>query len=190
MEKKIGFTCSDMAIIQDYYDKSGDSVIPLSVLPNVYNLFMNGSSLIEINEIYNEYPYNKLLYTAWKYNWIEQRESRYSSLNEKLEQEIDISIVNNFSMIKNLLNVAYKEHMPQITAYIKNPCVRNLPTLRIKNLIELKEYSKLMREIIKDIKTIPLQVDEQKNENVLLDVPKPIETAVDYLNKLKEKSKV
>jgi len=159
-----------MTTIQKYVNDVGPVALPPLACEKVFEQYLSGSTFMEICKMYPDYSRESILYSAWRYNWPEERDTYIIELQARLRQKVLYSKMQQLELVSNMITVAHAEANNAMLAYIKYPNDRNLPkTLRIKTIRDLSMAIEMMASITGQDNNKTVKVDGEVQMNSTLD---------------------
>lgn len=147
-EEKIGLTQREIELGEKYLrkHKTAGAIGDVQSL-KLYEMFLIGSSLHEIQQQFPEYEIGQIVLTAALKKWGMDRDKMQGTLRDRVRAKVVKSVIEQVDFLTSMLSVANVEHVDEMRKYIidtNNP----KPMLRIKSIKDYKEVAEVLGKIV------------------------------------------
>ena len=130
------------------YIESGGQALSPSTASNMFNLFLNGSSLQEIWKLNRQIALGSIIEAAVKFNWHTEKVQYSQDLHGKIREKVVQSQLQATELLTDMLTVANKQHSEKLKRYIQSGNLEDLEgSMNIENLTALLRTIDGLREI-------------------------------------------
>ena len=151
-EERIGLTPEEVKLAEKYLRAHKTrGIIPDSEAAPLLELYVIGTSFVDIQKQFQQYPISQILLTAAVKKWGPYKHKVVNSLKERVQTRIVKSVVDSVDFLTNMLQVAGIEFGNDMQKYIKDPVNNPKPKLKIDSF---KEYREALDSLQKLINTV------------------------------------
>jgi hypothetical protein len=126
-------------------EESGARPIAASLVTQLFSLFLEGYSCLEISKQNKGLSEGDLLYCRKKYNWDSQRDEYAVNLTKQVVQKMAKQKLESVEFLTNMLSVIHKEHRDVMLKYLQTGNIDDLP--KIGSLRTYKEVIETLAKI-------------------------------------------
>jgi hypothetical protein len=147
-EEKIGLTQREIELGEKYLrkHKTAGAIGDVQSL-KLYEMFLIGSSLHEIQQQFPEYEIGQIVLTAALKKWGMDRDKMQGTLRDRVRAKVVKSVIEQVDFLTSMLSVANVEHVDEMRKYIIDPN-NPKPNLRIKSIKDYKEVAEVLGKIV------------------------------------------
>ena len=147
-EEKIGLTQREIELGEKYLrkHKTAGAIGDIQAL-KLYEMFLIGSSLHEIQQQFPEYDIGQIVLTAALKKWGMDRDKMQGTLRDRVRAKVVKSVIEQVDFLTSMLSVANVEHVDDMRKYIIDPN-NPKPSLRIKSIKDYKEVAEVLGKIV------------------------------------------
>lgn len=146
------------------YVESGGVPISPNTASGLYELFLNGSSTMDIWKINKNIPYGAIVDARIRFNWDEQKELYSTELHSKIRDKVVKSQLEMTSLLTDMLAAANKKHGEKIRKFLQTGDEKHLEgALGVDNIMG-------MQKTIESLMKITGQDKPNKEEKRLVDI--------------------
>jgi hypothetical protein len=147
-EEKIGLTQREIELGEKYLrkHKTAGAIGDVQSL-KLYEMFLIGSSLHEIQQQFPEYEIGQIVLTAALKKWGMDRDKMQGTLRDRVRAKVVKSVIEQVDFLTSMLSVANVEHVDEMRKYIIDPN-NPKPMLRIKSIKDYKEVAEVLGKIV------------------------------------------
>lgn len=147
-DEKIGLTQREIELGEKYLrkHKTAGAIDDLQSL-KLYEMFLIGSSLHEIQQQFPEHEIGQIVLTAALKKWGMDRDKMQGTLRDRVRAKVVKSVIEQVDFLTSMLSVANVEYVDEMRKYIidsNNP----KPALRIKSIKDYKEITETLGKIV------------------------------------------
>lgn len=147
-DEKIGLTQREIELGEKYLrkHKTAGAIDDVQSL-KLYEMFLIGSSLHEINQQFPEYEVGQIVLTAALKKWGMDRDKMQGTLRDRVRAKVVKSVIEQVDFLTSMLSVANVEHVDEMRKYVldqSNP----KPSLRIQSIKDYKEVTEVLSKIV------------------------------------------
>lgn len=121
--------------------------IPASVNAGLFALFLQGSTVEEIQDLNPMYSLGEIVAARVHGDWDERREEHLSKLLDKVGKRVLQVTLESADFMADVIAVAALEHGEKLKRYIQTKNPAELGSFRVKNLKELKEAVEVLQKL-------------------------------------------
>jgi hypothetical protein len=147
-DEKIGLTQREIELGEKYLrkHKTAGAIDDIQAL-KLYEMFLIGSSLHEIQQQFPEYEVGQIVLTAALKKWGMDRDKMQGTLRDRVRAKVVKSVIEQVDFLTSMLSVANVEHVDEMRKYIldtNNP----KPSLRIKSIKDYQAVTETLGKIV------------------------------------------
>jgi hypothetical protein len=147
-EEKVGLTQREIELGEKYLrkHKTAGAIDDIEAL-KLYEMFLIGSSMQEIQQQFPQYEVGQIVLTAALKKWGLDREKMQGTLRDRVRAKVVKSVIEQVDFLTSILSVANVEHLDEMRRYImdaNNP----KPSLRISSIKEYKDVTETLAKIV------------------------------------------
>jgi hypothetical protein len=147
-DEKVGLTQREIELGEKYLrkHKTAGAIDDIASL-KLYELFLIGSSLHEIQQQFPEYEVGQIVLTAALKKWGMDRDKMQGTLRDRVRAKVVKSVIEQVDFLTSMLSVANVEHVDEMRKYILDQA-NPKPSLRIKSIKDYKEVTEVLGKIV------------------------------------------
>lgn len=147
-DEKIGLTQREIELGEKYLrkHKTAGAIDDVQSL-KLYEMFLIGSSLHEIQQQFPEYEIGQIVLTAALKKWGMDRDKMQGTLRDRVRAKVVKSVIEQVDFLTSMLSVANVEHVDEMRKYILDQ-TNPKPSLRIKSIKDYKEVTEVLGKIV------------------------------------------
>lgn len=120
----------------------------------LYELFLLGYSVEDIQKRYPQYSIGKIALTAALNNWVRDKERVANSIYDRIKSRIIRSTVEQVEFLTDMVSVSTVENAEEMRKYLQDPTRSPAPKMRIKNLKEYQQVIEMLANVTDSIKAM------------------------------------
>lgn len=176
------WTKRELEVLAESND-DGYKPISTTLASQMYTLFLEGYSCLEISKQNKGFTEADILYCRKKYQWDEQKDNYVFGLNDQIRQKLTKQKLESVEFLTNMLAVIHKEHRSVMLKFLQTGNPEDLP--KIGSLRTYKEIVETLAKITGEDQVKKLKIDGkiQQDTNVkvegagaILNLPPEIQT--------------
>lgn len=142
--------------------KTAGAMSKQEALP-LYELFLLGYSIEDLNRRFPQYPIGKIALTAALNGWTKDREKLASSVYDRIRARIVKSTVEQVEFLTDMVSVSTAENMEEMRKYLLDPSKTPPPQMRIKSLKEYQQVIEMLAKVADSVRVLatPSPSDDQ-----------------------------
>lgn len=130
------------------YVESGGSPLSISLATGLFELFLNGSSCMEIWKLNKTLPQGAILDARIRYDWDKARDEYAFELHSKIREKVVKAQLETTELMTDMLTAAKKKHGDKIKKYIQTGDETHLQgVLGIDNIMALSKMTESLMKI-------------------------------------------
>ena len=148
-EERIGLTDEEVKLAERYLKKykTKGAILEPDAIP-LLELYLYGTSFVDIQRQYPQYPLSQVLLTAAIRKWGMYRNKMMGSLKDRVQAKVVKSVVDSVDFMATMLNVAAIEHMDAMRKYIEDPINNPKPAIRVKSIKDFKDVLDSLQKLM------------------------------------------
>lgn len=130
----------------------------------IYELFLLGYSLEDLNRKFPQYPFGKIALTAALNGWVKDREKLANSIYDRIRARIVRSTVEQVEFLTDMVSVSTTENLEEMRKYLQDPSKAPPPQMRIKSLKEYQQVIEMLAKVADSVRALstPAEPDQPK----------------------------
>lgn len=143
----------------------------------LYELFLLGYSIEELNRRFPQYSIGKIALTAAINSWVKDKERVASSIYDRIKSRIVRSTVEQVEFLTDMVSVSTVENAEEMRRYLEDPTKTPPPKMRIKNLKEYQQVIEMLANVTDSIRAMSGQDTDASSKKKLsgqIKKPKPL----------------
>jgi hypothetical protein len=147
-DEKIGLTQREIELGEKYLrkHKTAGAIDDVQAL-KLYEMFLIGSSMHEIQQQFPQYDVGQIVLTAALKKWGVDREKMQGTLRDRVRAKVVKSVIEQVDFLTSILSVANVEHLDEMRRYILDMNSPK-PSLRISSIKEYKDVTETLAKIV------------------------------------------
>lgn len=148
-EEKYGLTQEEIKAGVKYLRKHKTAGrIPHPECLKLFELYLIGHTLAEIQQQFPQYEFGKVVLTAALGKWAQDRDRMQHHLRDRVQAKVVKSVIEQVDFLTTLLSLNNAQHLDAMRKYINDPQNNPLPDLRIGSIKEYKDVTETLYKII------------------------------------------
>jgi hypothetical protein len=148
IQKMNEFLTEEEKACMTIYVESGGMPLSPNLAGGLYELFLNGSSCMEISKLNKGLAYGAILDSRIRFDWDKNREEYASDLHSKIRDKVIKAQLETTELMTSILTAANKKHGDKIKKYIQTGDESHLDgALNIDNLNALTKITEGLMKI-------------------------------------------
>jgi hypothetical protein len=146
------------------YVEAGGMPIAPNTASGLYELFLNGSTTMDIWKMNKNIPYGAIVDARIRFNWDEQKDLYASELHSKIRDKVVKAQLEMTSLLSDVMAVANKKHSEKLRKFLQSGDEKHLEgTISVDSIMG-------MQKIIESMMKITGQDKPNKEEKRLVDI--------------------
>jgi hypothetical protein len=146
------------------YVEAGGMPISPNAASGLYELFLNGSTTMDIWKMNRSIAYGAIVEARIRFNWDEQKELYGSELHSKIRDKVVKAQLEMTSLLSDVMAVANKKHSEKLRKFLQSGDEKHLEgTISVDSIMG-------MQKIIESMMKITGQDKPNKEEKRLVDI--------------------
>lgn len=154
-EERYGLSFDQIKEAEKYLrqHKTAGAISKQEAIP-VYELFLLGYSLEDLNRRFPQHPVGKLALTAALNNWCKDKEKLANSVYDRIKARIIRSTVEQVEFLTDMVSVSAVENTEEMRKYLNDPSKTPPPQMRIKNIKEYQQVIEMLAKVTDSVRAL------------------------------------
>lgn len=170
-------------------NKYTESLIPVEDHTKMFQMFVLGSSFVELAQEFPQYTLEQVLLTAAKWGWIKKRDSSIATLQEQIKVKILKSMIGSIDFVTMLLNCTNAKHVEEMRKHLSDPKKHKMPEMKIETLKEYKEMLETLQKLATSMTVTPADFAPKQTQEQLESKDSDMPTLMDLTTQQDEEKK-
>jgi hypothetical protein len=120
----------------------------------VYELFLLGYSIEDLNRRFPHYSVGKIALTAALNSWTKDKEKLANSVYDRIKARIIRSTVEQVEFLTDMVSVSAVENTEEMRKYLQDPTKTPPPQMRIKNIKEYQQVIEMLAKVTDSVRAL------------------------------------
>lgn len=130
----------------------------------LYELFLLGYSVEDLNRRFPQYPVGKIALTAALSGWVKDKEKLANSVYDRIKARIVRSTVEQVEFLTDMISVSAVENTEEMRKYLKDPTATPAPHMRIKNIRQYQQVIEMLAKVTDSVRALSTPVEAQTSK--------------------------
>lgn len=173
-DEKYGLSADHIVLAEKYLrlHKTAGALSKQEAIP-LYELFLLGYSIDDLNRKYPQYPVGKIALTAALNSWVKDREKLANSVYDRIKARIVRSTVEQVEFLTDMISVSATENTEEMRKYLADPTKTPPPQMRIKNIKEYQQVIEMLVKVTDSVRTLSGTQEQQSSPKLVSRSAKP-----------------